>query len=115
MSRPKSVYLTAATMQAVRQFDSLSGRLNQIVDRYSQILAEQSSDNLANIAEIAAPAYAPNVSLTQCRADMASALVAADKAFAAQWVRDMRLAKFAALVEMIEQIQPPPTHSQAAP
>jgi hypothetical protein len=33
-NRPKSVYLTARTMSALRPDDSLSGRLNSIVDRY---------------------------------------------------------------------------------
>lgn len=39
MSKPKSVYLTDRSMSALRPGDSLSARMNQIVDRYLQVLA----------------------------------------------------------------------------
>lgn len=35
-SRPKSVYLTARSMSALRADDSLAARMNAIVDRYLQ-------------------------------------------------------------------------------
>lgn len=41
-NRPKSVYLTARTMSALRPDDSLSGRMNSIVDRYLEAVARDS-------------------------------------------------------------------------
>ena len=38
MSKAKSVYLTERSMSALRPGDSLSGRLNQIVDRYMAVV-----------------------------------------------------------------------------
>lgn len=43
MSRPKSLYLTPRTMSALRPADALSGRVNQIVDRYLELVAMQSA------------------------------------------------------------------------
>lgn len=37
-NRPKSVYLTARSMSALRESDSLSGRMNQIADRYLEMV-----------------------------------------------------------------------------
>lgn len=42
MSRPKSVYLTSRSMSALRSGDALSGRMNQIVDRYLQMVTMES-------------------------------------------------------------------------
>lgn len=39
MSKPKSVYLTDRSMSALRPGESLSARMNQIVDRYLQLMA----------------------------------------------------------------------------
>lgn len=41
-NRPKSVYLTARSMSALRESDSLSGRMNQIADRYLTMLVRDS-------------------------------------------------------------------------
>lgn len=42
MSRPKSVYLTSRSLSALRSGDALSGRMNQIVDRYLQMVTMES-------------------------------------------------------------------------
>lgn len=41
MSKAKSVYLTERSMSALRPGDTLSGRINQVVDRYLQIVADE--------------------------------------------------------------------------
>lgn len=38
-NRPKSVYLTARSMSALRAADSLSARMNVIIDRYLELVA----------------------------------------------------------------------------
>jgi len=38
MSRPKNVYLSKRAMVALRHTDSLSGRINQIIDRYLALI-----------------------------------------------------------------------------
>lgn len=43
-NRAKSLYLTDRTMSALRPSDALSGRMNQIVDRYLLLLTEYQLD-----------------------------------------------------------------------
>lgn len=50
MSRPKSVYLTDRSMSALRGDEALSGRLNQIVDRYLQIIESERESVLGQIS-----------------------------------------------------------------
>lgn len=43
-NKPKSVWLTARTMSALRPGDALSGRINQIVDRYLQMVDDDAQE-----------------------------------------------------------------------
>ena len=46
-NKPKSVYLTDRSMSALRHGEALSGRMNQVVDRYLKIIELTRRDALA--------------------------------------------------------------------
>ena len=51
MSKAKSVYLTERSMSALRPGDSLSGRLNQIVDRYMDVVDDERDSIMSQIGD----------------------------------------------------------------
>lgn len=118
-NRPKSVYLTERSMSALRPDDSLSGRMNQIVDRYLEMVQRdrervRGKFNAAEWQRLAAELHrhtcAP-ITTTQLRMILRSAR--STRALR-QVIDDMAGGELVVLIELLENErwgEPPATHS----
>lgn len=51
MSRPKTIHLTDESMRFVRRGESLSGRINQIIERYGEMLRSAGAPQLLSTSD----------------------------------------------------------------
>ena len=100
-NKAKSVYLTPRSMSALRPGDALSGRVNEIIDRYLSMIEEEKKYVRDQFGPLSWPAlvtaYGDNsrLSITECR-DALSAALHGDT------IETMTSGEVVVLVELIE-------------
>jgi len=125
MAKPKSVYLTDRTMSALRGDEPLSGRLNQIVDRYLQMMTTYQHDLRAEFDDEqwqrVCDAYGKSTGERKTLVEICTAMIDVldnDPVLiedeVARRVDDLTIAELAGLFELIEadaHATTPATHS----
>lgn len=110
-NKPKSIYLTEESMRMVRRGDTLSARMNQIVDRYQLLLLAHRTRVKAHLSDADVRALASEWQGDASRLILenidAELKAAAKRVGPSCWGGYMRLepADVVALVELIESVR----------